>query len=292
MREVTWVVIDESRAATGRSAASSSPPRHVRPVRRACRPSHDADRRHRPARLAGARSRPSPASPTRAVSASATRCSARARRRSSSSRPGRSSTRASGRARSPTSPATSGSSRSTRAATAAPTAPTAPSDYGPRKDAAGRPRGPRRHRHRPTACSSRHCAIAGGALLLAADHPERVAGAVFMSPGAAASPRRGPSAPAIRFDAELPEYEGWAKANRHYWEQRLPRLPRVLLRPLLPEPHSTKQPEDAVGWGLETAPETLAHTIAAPDTDEPTDARADGPAPVPAARHPGRRGPA
>ena len=43
----------------------------------------------------------------------------------------------------------------------------------------------------------------------------------------------------------------------------------------LPEPHSTKQHEDAVAWALETTPETLAATfVAAGLTDEETRALA------------------
>jgi pimeloyl-ACP methyl ester carboxylesterase len=35
------------------------------------------------------------------------------------------------------------------------------------------------------------------------------------------------------------------------------------------EPHSTKQREDLVGWGLETTPETLALTVDAPGPASP-----------------------
>ena len=41
-------------------------------------------------------------------------------------------------------------------------------------------------------------------------------------------------------------------------------LPRVLLLAVFTEPHSTKQHEDAVGWGLETDAETLIATQLAP----------------------------
>ena len=175
--------------------------------------------------------RASAASPTSAASASPTRSSARARRRCSSSRPGRSSTRASGSCRSPTSPATSASSRSTRAATGAPTAPTR-RGYGPRDDGAGRARRARRGRHRTTACSSRHCAPAAAALLLAADHPERVRGAVFMSPALPITPPL-PERTGTDFDAVLPDVRGLGEVEPPLLGAGLPRLPRVLLRPLL-----------------------------------------------------------
>ena len=63
-----------------------------------------------------------------------------------------------------------------------------------------------------------HCAIAGGALLLATDHPERVVGAVFMTPALPISPPR-PERTGNDFEAVLPHYEGWAKSNRHYWQR-------------------------------------------------------------------------
>ena len=62
-----------------------------------------------------------------------------------------------------------------------------------------------------------HCAPAAATLLLAAEHPERVRGAVFMSPALPITPPV-PERTGHSFDAELPEYEGWAKANRHYWD--------------------------------------------------------------------------
>ena len=61
-----------------------------------------------------------------------------------------------------------------------------------------------------------HCAPSGAALLLAVEHPERVRGAVFMSPALPITPAV-PERTGHSFDAELPDYEGWAKANRHYW---------------------------------------------------------------------------
>ena len=114
-----------------------------------------------------------------------------------------------------------------------------------------------------------HCAPAGGALLLAADHPERVRAAVFMSPALPITPAL-PERTGISFDAELPAYEGWAKANRHYWARDFRGYLEFFFDRCYPEPHSTKQLEDSVAWALETTPETLAATIAAPGLDEAT----------------------
>src|SRR5215218_140300 len=61
-----------------------------------------------------------------------------------------------------------------------------------------------------------HCGTAGGGLLLAAEHPERVRGAVFMSPALPLTPPR-PERTGFPFNEVLPTDAGWAKANRHYW---------------------------------------------------------------------------
>jgi pimeloyl-ACP methyl ester carboxylesterase/predicted glycosyltransferase len=146
--------------------------------------------------------------------------------------------------------------------------PDSPADYGPHAevedalavlDATGIPR----------CVFVAHCAIAGGALLLAADHPERVAGAVFMSPALPISPPR-PERTGFNFWEPREDYEGWAKANRHYWEQDFPGYLEFFFGRGLPEAHSTKQTEDAISWALDGSPDTLRHTISAPDMDEPT----------------------
>jgi pimeloyl-ACP methyl ester carboxylesterase/predicted glycosyltransferase len=102
------------------------------------------------------------------------------------------------------------------------------------------------------------------ALLLAAEHPERVAGAVFISP---ALPL-GPSHPqrTISFNDVLDTDEGWAKYNRHSWLKDYRGFLEFFMSQIFTEPHSTKQIEDAVGWGLETTPEVLIATEDAPFT--------------------------
>ena len=96
------------------------------------------------------------------------------------------------------------------------------------------------------------------ALILAADHPERVAGAVFIGASlhlAPPSPER--AAVLKRFDEVLETDEGWAKHNRHYWRKDYRGFLEFFFSQCLTEPHSTKPIEDAVGWGLETDAETL-----------------------------------
>jgi pimeloyl-ACP methyl ester carboxylesterase len=101
---------------------------------------------------------------------------------------------------------------------------------------------------------------AGPALLLAAEHAERVLGVVFV----------GPALPLGRLDPERDEMtefldpsegdEGWAKYNAHYWRRAYPDFLEFFFEQCFPEPHSTKPIEDCVGWGLETDPETLIAT--------------------------------
>jgi pimeloyl-ACP methyl ester carboxylesterase/predicted glycosyltransferase len=94
------------------------------------------------------------------------------------------------------------------------------------------------------------------ALLLAADHPERVAGAVFIAPCVplAKMPVGGPAA---RWGEDLSTDEEWAKYNRHYWLRDYRGFLEFFFSQMFTEPHSTKPAEDCVGWGLDTTAETL-----------------------------------
>ena len=89
------------------------------------------------------------------------------------------------------------------------------------------------------------------ALLLAAEHPERVDGVVFIAPAVAVGPLTTGRA-TIRFDERLETHEGWGKYNRHYWVENYRDFLEFFFAQVYTEPHSTKQIEDAVGWGLET----------------------------------------
>src|SRR5579864_1828285 len=116
-----------------------------------------------------------------------------------------------------------------------------------------------------------HCGGAPTGVLLAAEHPERVVGGVFMSPALPLTPPL-PERTGHDFNALLPEYEGWAKSNRHYWRQDFRAYLEFFFSRCFTEPHSTKQIEDCVGWGLQTSPETLALTIDAPGLDRDLEA--------------------
>ena len=74
-----------------------------------------------------------------------------------------------------------------------------------------------------------------------------------------------PSGSSSLWDAELDTTEGWAKYNRRYWlEGDYDDFLRFFFAQMFPEPHSTKQIEDCVGWGHEIDPRTLVDTTAAP----------------------------
>jgi pimeloyl-ACP methyl ester carboxylesterase/predicted glycosyltransferase len=97
------------------------------------------------------------------------------------------------------------------------------------------------------------------ALLLAAEHPDRVTGAVFIGPGASVG-----ELPAERtrysWDEELDTDEGWAKSNRYYWPRDYRGFLEFFFSQMFIEPHSTKPIEDCIGWGLETTAPTLVAT--------------------------------
>lgn len=100
------------------------------------------------------------------------------------------------------------------------------------------------------------------AVHVAADHPERVLGLFAIAPSCGlgvADPEREKYAWDVRHDTT----EGRAKYNKHYWleggyEDFLP----FFFGRMFPEPHSTKQIEDSIGWAHEIAPRTLVDTTA------------------------------
>jgi pimeloyl-ACP methyl ester carboxylesterase len=94
------------------------------------------------------------------------------------------------------------------------------------------------------------------ALMLAAEHAERVAGVVFIGPSLPLPPYHA-SRVLYAFDDVLGTDEGWAKYNRRYWLKDYRGFLEFFFSQCFTEPHSTKQIEDCVGWGLETTPQTL-----------------------------------
>ena len=95
-------------------------------------------------------------------------------------------------------------------------------------------------------------------LLLAADEPDRIDGAVFICPAVPLG--KGPPGRTHRWDEELDTDEGWAKYNRYYWLKDYRGFLEFFFSQMFTEPHSTKPFEDCVGWGLETDARTLIQT--------------------------------
>ena len=94
------------------------------------------------------------------------------------------------------------------------------------------------------------------ALQLAVWYPERAAGVVAIG---AALPWPLPPG----FDEIRDAYEGWDKANRHYWLADYRGWVEFFMSQVFTEPHSTKPHEDGVAWGLDTTAETLLLTVPA-----------------------------
>jgi pimeloyl-ACP methyl ester carboxylesterase len=105
------------------------------------------------------------------------------------------------------------------------------------------------------------------ALQLAAWYPERTAGVVALGP---AIPWPLPP----DFDEPKQQYEGWGKANRHYWLADYRGWVEFFMSQAFTEPHSIKQREDGVDWALETDAATLLLTLPAVDCLTPEDAEA------------------
>jgi pimeloyl-ACP methyl ester carboxylesterase/predicted glycosyltransferase len=105
------------------------------------------------------------------------------------------------------------------------------------------------------------------ALILAAEHPDRVTGAVFLCP---AVPLASPLEDRTRYpwDEVLPTDEGWAKDNLYYWLRDYRGFLEFFFSQMFTEPHSTKPIEDCIGWGLETTAETLIATEIGNGLDE------------------------
>ena len=96
----------------------------------------------------------------------------------------------------------------------------------------------------------------------AAQHPERVHGIALVCPGSPfGTTSQGDETP---FEEPLPDDSGWNKENLHFWRRDFRAYLEFFFAEAMPEPHSTKHREDAVSWGLDTDPETLAMTVRAP----------------------------
>ncbi|MGZ8781991.1 MAG: alpha/beta fold hydrolase, partial [Gaiellaceae bacterium] len=101
------------------------------------------------------------------------------------------------------------------------------------------------------------CDGGGWSLMLAATDPAAVLGVAAIAPFV---PRLTPSHPNYTLfpsDVPLDAYEGWAKCNVHFWRRDYRDFLEFFFAQQIPEPHSTKQIEDCVRWGLEGGAESL-----------------------------------
>jgi pimeloyl-ACP methyl ester carboxylesterase/predicted glycosyltransferase len=97
------------------------------------------------------------------------------------------------------------------------------------------------------------------ALMLAADHADRVLGVVLIGPALKLEPDHPERAAAAeRFFEPYPASpRRWERLNAQYWLDHWKDFTAFFFRECFPEPHSTKQYEDCVGWAAETTPEVL-----------------------------------
>ncbi len=105
------------------------------------------------------------------------------------------------------------------------------------------------------------------ALILAAEHPDRVTGAVFIGPSVPLRPRPAGDAHDL-LDAVLPTDRGWPRDTFSALVQDYSGFLEFFFSQMFTEPHSTKPIEDCVGWGLETTAETLIATEIGNGLDE------------------------
>lgn len=96
----------------------------------------------------------------------------------------------------------------------------------------------------------------------AARHPSRVSGIVAIAPSCGLDVAT-PGRVEVPWDRPLDTTHGWAKYNKHYWlGDGYDDFVDFFFRRMFPEPHSTKQIEDCVGWAYEITPSVLADTTA------------------------------
>ena len=97
---------------------------------------------------------------------------------------------------------------------------------------------------------------------VAAKHPDRILG-LFAIGASCGFPIANSHRDVYPWDQRPSTAEGWVKYNKYHWlEGDYDDFLRFFFNQMFNEPHSTKQIEDAVGWGQEVEPTTLADTTA------------------------------
>jgi len=99
------------------------------------------------------------------------------------------------------------------------------------------------------------CSSSWWAFLTAGLHPGRVLGVVSIASWVPFLTPPLPWRAAYDFNGIHDTDEGWAKDTRDYWLRDWPGFAEFFFGELLPEPHSTKQHEDCVGWVMQTSAE-------------------------------------
>ena len=100
--------------------------------------------------------------------------------------------------------------------------------------------------------------------MLAGLHPDRIDGAVLMSPATQLG-EQSPERLEQDFMSEVDTEEGWrGKFNRHYWVRDFGGFADFFAAKVISERHSTKQVEDMAGWIRETTPESLIASATCP----------------------------
>ncbi|MGO4342197.1 alpha/beta fold hydrolase [Pedococcus sp. 2YAF34] len=117
---------------------------------------------------------------------------------------------------------------------------------------------------------------AAWALQLAAQHRDRTLGAIFIAASLAITEGHPARAATLR-PADLPPSrvpalecdppQHWGKYDPAYWRNHYEDFLWFFFGMCFPEPHSTKQIEDCIRWGLDTTPEVL---VAEADAARPT----------------------
>jgi pimeloyl-ACP methyl ester carboxylesterase/UDP:flavonoid glycosyltransferase YjiC (YdhE family) len=94
---------------------------------------------------------------------------------------------------------------------------------------------------------------------IAAEHPERVLGIFAVAPGVPnlVPPHPFRAAPLETFEEHIENPQGWERFNRHYILGDHRGFLEFFFGEMFPEPHSTKQVEDAVAYGLDGAADVL-----------------------------------
>lgn len=97
------------------------------------------------------------------------------------------------------------------------------------------------------------------AIMVAAEHPDRVLGLVLIGPAVPLGDRLPERS--VPFEAVLDTEERWAKQTIHFWRRDFRAYLEFFFSEMFNEPHSTKQIEDGVDYGSSTDPETLGATM-------------------------------